>query len=363
LILFNKHFFLQLYQKKIMKKLILSFAALALTTLLLVSSCRKNTDRLPADTAITESTGTPRAIDADQSELSNFFEKNGPSPQQFKVNVKMDQEIRLETGSTIIIPAGAFMQNGKSITSGTVEVTVLELPDRGAMALRGVNTMVGERTLESNGNFNIEANFNGRPVDRELAPGRNIEIVTPDRLQNGEAINLFEGGAADVPNNERQQFGWVPVDVEGQDRDIKSNGGSFTFRWPTTGWCNPDWFGWSSVPGSQFTTLEVDLIGNPGPLAGYLGSGGNTFVLFVPQGRNIIIQLYTPTAKGVRSYGNDIPIGTKGRLLAYSVVGGSFYMDSKDIVVSSTNPMIESLTFAPTTEAALTAALTALSSY
>jgi hypothetical protein len=348
-----------------MKKIFLCFALLASTTALVVSSCKKG-EKSPNDQATTEVTGlgaVSAVVAQEAGPVANFYQTFGPKAEAFIVDAARDTRLGLRSGTSIIIPAGAFAIGKVPVTSGKVNVNVLELPNRGAMALRGVNTMVAGRILESNGNFELAADVAGKPADRELAPGRQINVAMQDRVRNGLALNLFEGGPIEVGAAKQQQFDWRQVQVPGQPASIPPVGGSFTFSWPTTGWCNPDWFMFTP-PVATLTTMQVDLPGNPGPLASYLGGNGNTTVLFVPKGRNIIIQLYVPTATGVVSYTNSIPVGITGRLLAYSVTStGAYYLASKDIVTSAANPILESLSLAPTTAATLTAALTALSTY
>jgi hypothetical protein len=343
-----------------MKKLFLCLALVASATAMVVSSCKKG-EKSPNDQTVTDETGL--AATAEQGPVANFYQRFGPKAEPFSIDAARDVKFRLKSGTSIFIPAGAFTVDGDPVTGGIVNVNVLELPNRGAMALRGVNTMVGGRILESNGNFELAADVAGKPVDRALAPGRQIRVAMQDRVRNGLPLNLFEGGPAPIDEAKQDQFDWRQVQVPGQPASIPPAGGSFTFSWPTTGWCNPDWFMFTP-PAATLTTMQVDLPGNPGPLASYLGGNGNTTVLFVPKGRNIIIQLYLPLGTGVVSYNNSIPVGITGRLLAYSVTsGGAYYLASKDIVTSAANPILESLTLAPTTAATLTAALTALSTY
>lgn len=332
----------------------MSLTVVAGVALLLASACKKSNEKPSDETspgASTENTDAP---------LANFYAAAGPKAESFVIEASVERLVTLKSGTRITIPAGAFAVGGVAVKSGAVNVSISELPNRGAMALRGVNTMVGRQILITNGNLDMQANVAGRAVDRNLA--RPVRVQMADRVRNGRPLNLFEGVNAAIPRA-GQQFDWQQRDVAGQPADIAPVNNSFTFNWPTTGWCNPDWFWSNVVAGSTFTTLRVDLPNNPGPLSTYLGGSGNTTVLFVPQGRNIIIQLYTPTATGVTSYGNDIPVGIAGRLLAYSVTSTGYFLATKDIVTSSTNPIVESLTFAPTTQAGLTAALNALSTY
>lgn len=342
-----------------MKKLMLSFAVIAFTTLLLVSSCKKGNETLTTEEQLTTSQPSANRADVNSTRpgrVASFYEAYGPKAITYRISASEEAQIKLPAGGTIDIPAGAFAINGKAITSGEVEISVLDLPDRGSMALRGVNTMEGGNILVSNGNFNLQANVNGQPVDLELA--QDITVSVPDRTKANIPVNLFTGGS-----NEARQFNWTPA----QDPNgISPNSNMFTFNWPVITWCNIDWWWWpltNSTTRSTSTTLQVDLPNNPGTIATYLGGTGNTVVLFVPKGYNTIVQLYDATSTGVSSISNSIPAGIKGRLLAYSITASGYYIATKDITTTSTSPMVESLTFTSTTAADLAAALSALSSY
>ncbi len=353
-----------------MKKLMLSFAAVILTALLLVSACKKGKETTLPENNITEETAG-RA--GEQGDAQAFFTANGPKSQSFLINPRQSQRLRLARGTVVNIPANAFTINGALVTAAQVKVDILELTDRGGMALTGINTMVRERILESNGPLRIEAAANGVAVDKKLAQGAQLRLEVPDRVRNNRPLNLFDGVTINVPGAGgavQPQFDWNPVQVPGQANDIPpvvtTSGTTYNFSWPTTGWCNPDWF-WSYPAGTVFTTMYVNLPVNPGTLAGYQGiGGGNTYVLFVPQGKSTIYHIYTHyNNNNVESYANSIPVGITGRLLAYSVVGTSYYFAKKDIVTtgSATVPINETLNLTPTTQAALTAELTALSTY
>jgi len=344
-----------------MKKLLLSFAVITLTTLLLVSSCKKGNETLTTEKQLTTSQPSANRADVRPGRVASFYAAYGPQAETYRVPASKNAQIKLPAGGTIDIPAGAFAIDGEPITEGEVEVSVLDLPNRGAMALRGVNTMSGDNLLVSNGNFNIQASVNGKAVDNDLA--KDITVSVPDRARIDVPVNLFTGGS-----NDARQFNWTPA----QDPNgISANSNMFTFNWPVITWCNIDWWWWNfnfnantnSTTRSASTTLQVDLPNNPGTIATYLGGTGNTVVLFVPKGYNTIVQLYDATSTGVSSISNSIPAGIKGRLLAYSITASGYYIATKDITTTTTSPMVESLTFTSTTAADLATVLGDLSSY
>ncbi len=354
-----------------MKKLMLSFAAVVLTSLLLISSCKKGTDPLPKeDDAVAAGTKNARSQQMRENEggdAQTYFAAYGPQPQTFIIDPKQDRTIVLQQGTQITVPAGAFMLNGQVVTGGLVRLDVLELPDRGAMARRGINTMSDNDILESDGSFFFTPTVNGVPADRELAPGRSLRMRVPDWQPSDRPTSLFTGTTTSVPaGNGQLQFNWLPTQDPSQGQVVANINSSFSFETQVLNPINCDlpWpRPWQLATRTTGTTITVDLPNNPGAVAGYQGSGGaNTYVLLAPQGANVLVQLYTPNGNNqVSSLPNSIPVGINARLLAYSVVNGNYYIAQKDI--TTTAGMTESLTFAPSNAAALTAALNALNSY
>ncbi len=201
------------------------------------------------------------------------------------------------------------------------------------------------------------------PADRELAPGRSLRMRVPDWQPSDRPTALFTGTTTSIPAaNDQLQFNWLPARDPNQNQVVSNMNNYFNFETQVWDPINCDWV-WVSTARTTGTTITVDLPNNPGAIAGYQGSGGaNTYVLLAPQGANALVQLYTPNGNNqVSSLPNSIPLGINARLLAYSVVNGNYYIAQKDI--TTTAGMTESLTFAPSNAAALTAALNALNSY
>ncbi len=359
-----------------MKKIILSFAVVTALSLLLFSACKKGKESLSAENKKELNTrgqrsGEGNGDQADAGPLQSFFNKYGPQYQTFSIVGKQGGTIRLKGGTSITIPANAFTVNGR-VAEGPLKVEVLELNDRGDIALRGINTLSQDGILVSDGSFDFKASLeDGRPVDQKLAQGKALEFAVPDRQDAGKT-KLFDGGAVavqDPDGNAAEQFGWKDARVPGQEEEIKAVNDTFKFKFTTTGWINCDrtWIG--GGPGT--TIITVDLINNPGTLSQYHGWGisGNTFVLLVPQADHALVQIYTPLGPNtVQSYAGYIPVGITARVFAFSVItdpvtgAESYYYASQDIVTSGPTQLVN-LTFAPTSGSVLAGKIAALSTF
>jgi hypothetical protein len=337
-----------------MKKILFSMAGVALFAALLVSSCKKSGDE-PAD--INQQTAS-RSVGINAATVSNlaaFFNTRGPQQQVFDVSSDVARTIQLKSGTTIGIPAGAFTVKGVPIT-GAIRVSVMETRRRDDLAMAGLNTMNDAGILTSDGSFNFVATAsNGQVADRTLAAGKSLRFRVP--AGTVAATNLFEGVVQNAANA-NAPFNWVrPAGVA---QDVRAVNNTFDFNWPFTGWVNCDRL--ASGPG-PFTTLTVNIPGNPGPLATFRGnSGDGTFILFAPKTLNSLVHIYTHTTNlQVTSYVNSMPIGMTGKLIGYSTVGGNWWYYEKEITITAA--MVETVTLAPSTAAAVEANLKALAGY
>lgn len=303
-----------------------------------------------------DSDAIPDNLDVSK-DVGSFFANRGPQAQLFKFNTsELPVYIKTDKGSSITIPEDAFTINGQP-AKGEVLFAVKEFTNRGDVLTGGINTMGQNGMLITDGSFNLDAEVDGVKVDDKLAKPLDIKVPVGN---GGAAANtgLFEGVPQDDPAA-NAPFLWNRPVAGNNPPAAPAAGGSFNFNWSTMGWLNCDRY-WNMSP---LTTITVNLTNNPGTLADYMGSnGGNTFVLFVPQGINSIAHVYThSTNTQVVSYPNSIPVGVTAKLVAFSNVSGSWYYTEK--VVTVTANMVESLTFSPSTEATVLANLNALSSY
>ncbi|UYQ91037.1 hypothetical protein MKQ68_13130 [Chitinophaga horti] len=283
-----------------------------------------------------------------------FLEKFGAQEQSFSFNASaLPKTITLAGGTKITIPAGAFTRNGTPVT-GALEVNVTEFLTRSSLIRSGVNTNhISGLLLESQGSLFIDVSNNGQAVDQALQAPLNIAVPA-----KGDGFTLLWAGVDTVQGN---QFAWQapPNNGQQQQRETKAVEGFYNFDFGQIGWVNCDIFYGNSSPK---TTVRVEVLNNPGAMASFRASSGETFVFFCAKGANVVAQIYTPGGTNkVKSYDNSMPVGTEGRLLAFSIKDGKYYLAQKDITISA--GLSEAVTLIETTEASIQAAMDALNTY
>ncbi len=263
--------------------------------------------------------------------------------QKFTLNTsELPKTLTLAGGSKITIQDGTFTKNGVVVT-GSITLEVYEMLTPSSIIFSGTNTNYwsGKKYFITDGFLYVNATQNGANLDEYLA--KNMRIAIPTDKANGEYTNLWPG--IEDAGDDEDQFGWVDLNIKEDfvdDEDIWGNiqegnivrawDGVFQFSFGKLGWFNCDVL-WQS--GGTFTTVTIGLTGNVGTLASYLGYSGNTFVFFCGEGFPIVAQLYTEVnATTVKSYDNSMPVGAKGKMIAFSIIDGKFSFASQEITVT-----------------------------
>lgn len=288
------------------------------------------------------------------NDMGDFVNKYGAPKQTFTFNTSdLPRTFTLSGGTKITLHPGSLTKNNIPV-SGALTLEAYEIMKRSDAVFTGTNTNhVSGAPLVSDGFFFIDVKqANGISVDKMMAATYDVGMPT---AREGEYTNIWVGNTdLDVAG----QMGWIPP-INGGADSIKAMDSLFSFSMRELGWVNCDIFYASSAPK---TTVTVTLVNNPGALATFMGGSGETFVLFCPQGENVVSQLYTPAGTNmVKSYDDSMPIGTQGRLLAFSVKDGKFYFAKQDVTISAN--MGATLTLAEVTEAGLESEINALDSY
>ena len=271
-----------------------------------------------------------------------FKQREEKAAQEIKLNTKdLPKTVTLKEGVKITIKEGTFTKNGTPIT-GDFTLEVKEMLKPSSIIFSGTNTnyngYAGNQYLETDGFIYVNAKQNGQYVDEYLA--RNLVISIPTDKEDGIQTQLWTG--TENAGEEEDQFGWVDMmenDINWNDDDNQSQKfnttwarqGVFQFSFGKLGWCNCDVI-WGQ--GKEKTTLTVELTGKVGELASYMGYSGDTFVFFCGKGAPIVAQLYTKVNDTtVKSYDNTMPVGAKGKLIAFSIQKGMFSFASQDIII------------------------------
>lgn len=356
-----------------MKKLLFPIMALAL----LLASC--------------DNENPPAAETPDKSSAADFMKKRiGDRRQIHKFDAAAGTSVTLTGGTKFTVPANAFTKNGQPVT-GEVTLEFFEVMPgkRSAGISTGTNTNYysggSQQYLVTDGYFYIDAKQNGTGLDKKLA--EKITVSVPTKKADGATTYLWRGFT--TAGLDADQFSWTDwtedlytTRVTGGQGVVSAGNGSFTFDFGEIGWWNCDIF-WSEydMESTEWTTLEVTLGGQFGEIASYQGGSGDTFVFFYPKGSDVIAQLYsteygdkaaeandeneagsgeTATIK-VCSYKDSIPVGTVGKLLAFSIKEGKYSLGSKEITVTA--DMQVTLDLVNCTESEITNAIAGLDSY
>jgi hypothetical protein len=283
----------------------------------------------------------------------DFTRKLGSQKQSFTVkSSELPKTLELANGTKITIQPNSFTMNGQPVT-GDVSIETYEMLSRSSIILSGTNTNhISGSPLISQGFIFIDAKVNGQSVDKYLQKPLSIKIPA-----KGQPFTQIWEGVENV--GDINQMAWqAPKNPngQGQQREVKAVEDDFVFDFGQLGWVNCDIFYNSSAPK---TTVRVTVLNNPGAMATFRGFTGETFVFFCANGDNVVAQIYTPDgANKVKSYDNSMPIGSEGKLIAFSIKDGKYYFAEKDVTISA--DMNESLTLVETTEAAVQAEITAL---
>jgi len=331
-----------------MKKLNLTLTALTII-LALTTSCKKH----PMGGGVGQT-----------NNAKEFAATFGAQKQSIQIDASaLPKTINLAGGTKITFPVGSLTKGGVAVT-GTVTVEAYEMLKRSSVILSGSNTNhISGAPLVSDGFIFVDVKSGGVSVDRNLAVP--IDISIPAK-RNG-VTNLWEGVAANngapLVAGDNAQMAWqAPKPANGQGggvREVNSVNNNFTFNFGTLGWINCDVF--YNNPNPK-TTVTVQITNNPGTFASFMGFNGETFVFFCAKGSNVAAQLYTLNGTiGVKSYDNMMPIGSEGKMIAFSIKDGKYYYAEQEITIAAAHSV--TLTFIETTEAAVQTAITNLDGY
>lgn len=307
-----------------MKKLLLPFICLGLLFTFTSCSDDDNTDHLDLTTA------------------KDFIAKHREDAKQEVTfnTTDLPKTFTFDGGVKITIKDGTFTKNGVPVT-GAITLEVYEMLTPSSILFSGTNTNHNSgHYLETDGFIYVNAKQNGQNLDEYLS--KDMRISIPTDKEDFTNTQLWPG-IEDGGENE-DQFAWEDFNEEliaeeegawGNTQEFNTVwaiNGVFEFSFGKLGWCNCDVL-WQ--PGGTYTTVTVSLTGNVGTLAGYLGYGGDTFVFFCGKGFPVIAQLYTKVNETtVKSYDNSMPVGAKGKMIAFSIYDGKFSYASEDITIT-----------------------------
>jgi hypothetical protein len=198
-----------------------------------------------------------------------------------------------------------------------------------------------EQYLQTYGYLNIEATTkDGAQLEKYL--NKNMDITIATDYADGTEAQLWTGVEPEDDDKDDDQFAWggfMEKDIIWDDTDwangrfgsTTANAGGFSFSFGKLGWVNVDVV-WS--PKDKNTTITVILGGMIGKWASYQGYNGDTYVFFISESWPVVVQIYTQVSgqsNAVQSYAEQMPVGVKGKMLAFSVVDGKYMMAMEEV--------------------------------
>lgn len=304
-----------------MKKLWISTLTIALV---LATSCKKE-DPNPSPNPSPSPTPNGTA-------LQNMFSENLDNlTQTYTINASTGGVVVGSSGTKITIYPNTLKNSSEQLVSGNVTVELIEIYDRGNMALCNKPTMgkttIGDLALLiSGGEYYLRITQNGEELDASSS----VFVQVP--ANNPSAMNLFNG-KFDADDN----LWWDELgDTVMFEQD--SSGMNFNFMDTTWGWTNVDRF--YSDPRPK-TTIKVKLPD------GYDNTNAEVFLTYDGE-QTALASLDTYTSDGYFSehYGL-IPIGLEMHVIAISMIDDEIYYsilanvveDNQVITISSLNPI------------------------
>jgi hypothetical protein len=292
---------------------------------------------------------------ADSYTMEAFLTENAPQAEEFTINNEEGGVIVNSKGTRFTIPPNAFMDLRGNIPSGSVIVSIIELDKASEMVFSNRPTITTEgEQLFSLGEFLVKARVpsinNGRNDGEELdiAPGEAIRVELIDEAGSPDNKPLIwigdtEQSASlegfDKDNNPvqlqdplplRPGVLWAP---NGENANPTAPG-TFTFDLTNAStWVNTDVL--MSYPGTKRTVMG-NFGSNFNSATGQNYSGTEpTMLFFKVKGQPTVVKLYDLIAggNGLMSYQDAFPEGMEGTFLAYSVIGGQFYAEMRDVTI------------------------------
>ena len=257
-------------------------------------------------------------------------------------------------GVLITINGNALTKNGSPVT-GAIDITYIELFDKGSMLVTNKPTMGikadgNHAMLKSGGEFYITASQGG--VD--LKTNANIILNVPNNLTGGrDALMTLWEGVIDTKDELAWKDARDAVGANGVKGGVEAMQNGYFVSFGNFGWTNVDRFYSDPRPKTSI------LVGAP---TGYDNTNSAIYLSYDGEGTNALAKLDTFTAAGLFSehYG-QIPVGLACHIIFVSEENGQWKYAIKGVTISS--GAIYNFTLAETTvgtEAQLIAAINAI---
>lgn len=258
--------------------------------------------------------------------------------QSFQLDAAQTGFFTTENGVTFVINGNCLSKNGNPVT-GTVDVQVVELFERGAMLTTDKPTMGtmpnGDKALLiSGGEFFLTISQDGEPLDEDC----DIVATIPSGLTGGADtdMTLWKGNGGDQDcdgiDDDCDGFVWEeiddangdPIDVAVQDGD---NGEKFYVApFGDFGWTNVDRFFNDTRPK---TTLLVDVPN------GFDDTNSSVYILYKGEPNALgNLDTYIESSKLFSEHYGQIPIGLECYIIFASESNGNWLYAIKEVTIA-----------------------------
>ena len=161
---------------------------LALVVLIALQSCQNESSETTSSNDVEIQTLVEN--EAKQRGILPPFEDVDVPFSKYTVDVSQGRTITTETGTTIIIPKGAFKDADGNPIKGKVDISYREFHDAAAIIASGIPMINadGDKYMETAGMFEINGSQNGQDV--QIADGKDIEVKMGSFVE-GENFDFF----------------------------------------------------------------------------------------------------------------------------------------------------------------------------
>ncbi|MEN9611483.1 MAG: hypothetical protein RLZZ628_2297 [Bacteroidota bacterium] len=287
---------------------------------------------------------------ASAEKITQFFAKQGVQTESFSLNAQKGGVIVTAQGTTFNIPENAFMDKNQRIVTGDVTILVKEIHKVSDMLFSNKPTVTSKGALLSSfGEFSIGAH---QKESLELATGKSILATRPFKSVNGIAKSEVKNWFGDN-SSARKGIEWLPMQ-ENLAKLGKSEELEMVIR--SLQWCNWDKLRKEKADEAR-TTLSVVFESNFNPKTNLEDKEGVFLsgVYFKPENDNTLFKCYEYLNKaylvkyleplkekneeimglGTYSYGDIIPVGMRGKILAYSIIDEQYFVEVKEVTIEA----------------------------